>query len=157
MRGYSKQLCEIIEPAVTGLGYELIGVQYFSGREMQAKQKRALVRIYIDHPSGIGVDDCERVSHQVSGVLDVADSVRNQYNLEVSSPGLDRPLFKPSHFERFIGNRVRIKLDTSWEDRKNVVGKLLGCQSGNVLVVENGVECAIPLDLISLAQLVPEL
>nr|VFJ58062.1 MAG: ribosome maturation factor RimP [Candidatus Kentron sp. FM]VFJ68809.1 MAG: ribosome maturation factor RimP [Candidatus Kentron sp. FM]VFK08195.1 MAG: ribosome maturation factor RimP [Candidatus Kentron sp. FM] len=149
MRGYSEQLCEILEPTVTGLGYELIGVQYFSRRE------RALVRVYIDHPAGIGLDDCESVSHQISGVLDVADSIRTQYNLEVSSPGLDRPLFKASHFDRFIGHRVRIKLNAPWEGRKGIVGELLGCQSNGVLIVEDGTEWAIPLDLIGSARLVP--
>nr|VFJ89043.1 MAG: ribosome maturation factor RimP [Candidatus Kentron sp. LFY] len=150
MRAFSDRLCEIIEPVIAGLGYELIGTQYVSGR------KRALVRVYIDHPMGIGLDDCEQVSRQVSGVLDVENSIRCQYNLEVSSPGLDRPLFKSDHFRQFIGHRIRVKLDTPWEGRKNIVGELLGCRSGIVLVRENGAEREIPLDLIGLARLVPE-
>ncbi|MBT8420532.1 MAG: ribosome maturation factor RimP [Gammaproteobacteria bacterium] len=149
MRGYSKQLCEIIEPAITGLGYELIGVQHFP------RQEGALVRVYIDHPAGIGLDDCELVSHQISGVLDVSDPIRSQYNLEVSSPGPDRPLFKPSHFEQFKGCHIRIKLDASWQGRKNIAGELLGCRSNSVLVVEDDIEHAIPLDLIGTARLVP--
>nr|VFJ45492.1 MAG: ribosome maturation factor RimP [Candidatus Kentron sp. DK] len=149
MRGYSEQLSGIIEPTVAGLGYELLGVEYFPRRES------ALVRVYIDHPSGIGLDDCERVSHQVSGILDVADPIRSQYSLEVSSPGLDRPLFTAAHFERFPGQRVRIKIDGPWEGRKNIAGELLGCESGNVLVAEEGVAYKIPLDLIGSARLVP--
>jgi ribosome maturation factor RimP len=150
MRGHNEQLYEIIEPVVVGLGYELVGVQYFPSRE------RGLLRIYIDHPSGIGVDDCEQVSHQISGTLDVGNPIPNQYNLEVSSPGLDRPLFRPNHFEQFIGHRIRIKLDTSWGGRKNITGQLLGYQSNNVLIEENGIERAIPLNLIGVARLVPE-
>jgi len=151
MRGYSEQLSGIIEPTVSGLGYELLGVQHFPRRES------ALVRIYIDHPSGIGLDDCERVSHQVSGLLDVADPIGSQYNLEVSSPGLDRPLFTAAHFQRFPGRRVRIKIDASWEGRKNITGELLGCESGNVLVAVDDMEYKIPLDLIGSARLdVPE-
>nr|VFJ72472.1 MAG: ribosome maturation factor RimP [Candidatus Kentron sp. FW] len=150
MRTFSDRLCGIIEPAVTGLGYELIGAQYLSGK------RRALIRIYIDHPMGIGVSDCERVSRQISGILDVENPIRDRYNLEVSSPGLDRPLFKLGHFQRFAGRRVRIKLDKLWEGRRNITGELLGCQSDTVLVRENDVEHKIPLDLIGSARLVPE-
>lgn len=128
----------------------MIGVQYFPGRES------ALVRVYVDHPAGIGVDDCESVSHQVSGVLDVADPIGNRYSLEVSSPGLDRPLFRPEHFERFAGCRIQIKLDALWEGRKNITGELLGYQSDNVLVAGDGAEYAIPSNLIGSARLVPE-
>jgi len=150
MRGYSEQLCEVVEPAVTGLGYELVGVQYVPGR------KRSLVRIYIDHPAGIGLDDCERVSHQVSGVLDVENPIRDRYDLEISSPGADRPLFKPSHFRQFIGYRVGVKLNPSWEGRKNIVGELVGYESDGVLILENDIEHKIPLDFIGLARLIPE-
>nr|VFK55073.1 MAG: ribosome maturation factor RimP [Candidatus Kentron sp. TUN]VFK56855.1 MAG: ribosome maturation factor RimP [Candidatus Kentron sp. TUN]VFK60914.1 MAG: ribosome maturation factor RimP [Candidatus Kentron sp. TUN] len=140
----------IIEPAVTGLGYELIGVQYLSGR------KQALVRIYIDHPKGISFDDCEQVSHQVSGVLDVQNPIREQYNLEVSSPGPDRPLFRLDHFQQFVGRQVRMKLNRLWEGHTNITGELLGCQADTVLIRENGIERRIPFDLIRLARLVPE-
>nr|VFK11417.1 MAG: ribosome maturation factor RimP [Candidatus Kentron sp. LPFa]VFK16047.1 MAG: ribosome maturation factor RimP [Candidatus Kentron sp. LPFa]VFK27603.1 MAG: ribosome maturation factor RimP [Candidatus Kentron sp. LPFa] len=148
MRAFSDQLYGIIEPAVAGLGYELIGIQYLPGR------KRALVRAYIDHPAGVGLGDCEQVSRQISGVLDVENPIRGQYSLEVSSPGLDRPLFKSDHFRRFAGYQVRIKFDNLWEGRRNVTGELLGCQSDIVLVRENGVEHEIPLDSIGLARLV---
>nr|VFK46539.1 MAG: ribosome maturation factor RimP [Candidatus Kentron sp. TC]VFK49225.1 MAG: ribosome maturation factor RimP [Candidatus Kentron sp. TC]VFK62153.1 MAG: ribosome maturation factor RimP [Candidatus Kentron sp. TC] len=150
MRAFSERLCGIIEPAVAGLGYELIGIQYLPGR------KRALVRVYIDHSAGIGLGDCERVSRQISGVLDVENPIRGQYNLEVSSPGSDRPLFKSDHFRQFAGYQVRIKLDNPWEGRKNIKGELLGCRSDIVLVRENGVEHKIPLDSIGVARLVPE-
>jgi len=150
MRAFSDRLYGIIEPAVAGLGYELIGIQYLSGR------KRALIRVYIDHPTGIGLDDCEQVSRQISGVLDVENPIREQYSLEVSSPGLDRPLFKSDHFQRFVGYQIRIRLDFLLEGRKNITGELLGCESDTVLVRENGIELKIPLDLIGLARLVPE-
>nr|VFK27341.1 MAG: ribosome maturation factor RimP [Candidatus Kentron sp. MB]VFK33607.1 MAG: ribosome maturation factor RimP [Candidatus Kentron sp. MB]VFK76279.1 MAG: ribosome maturation factor RimP [Candidatus Kentron sp. MB] len=150
MRAFTDRLSGIIEPAVTGLGYELIGVQYSPG------WRRALVRIYIDHPMGIGVDDCERVSRQISGVLDVENPIREQYTLEVSSPGLDRPLFKLDHFQQFTGHRVRVKFYEPWAGRRNITGELLGCHLDTVIVLENGTEHRIPLGLIGLARLVPE-
>lgn len=148
MRAFNDRLCKIIEPAVAGLGYELVGIQYLPER------KEALLRVYIDNPAGIGLDDCEQVSRQISGVLDVENPVRGQYNLEVSSPGLDRPLFKPVHFRQFSGCRVRIRLDIPWEGRKNITGELIGCESDTVLIREDGVERGIPLDSIGFARLV---
>ncbi|MDX1529528.1 MAG: ribosome maturation factor RimP [Gammaproteobacteria bacterium] len=140
----------LIKPAVEALGYELVGVEYRRGR------KRALLRVYIDKSDGITLDDCERASHQVSGVLDVEDPIVEQYDLEVSSPGLDRPLFEPEHFERFAGHRVRMRMSPPVDGRRKLSGVLLGIEGDQVRVDEEGNERRIPLESVSVARLVPE-
>jgi len=134
---------------VEQLGYELLGVEFVPGRN------RSLVRLYIDSESGVTIEDCERVSHEVSGALDVEDPVRGTYTLEVSSPGFDRPLFKPAHFERHAGCRVRVRLRERWERRRKLTGVLRGFRDGKVLVDEDGVEYAVPHDAVASARVVP--
>lgn len=146
----SARLQALIEPAVAALGYELVGVVYVP------QGRHSLLRVYIDSTAGITLEDCERVSHQVSGVLDVEDPIKGQYELEVSSPGLDRPLFSIAHFERFTGRRARLRLHTPQNGRRNFTGVLAGVRDGQVVVVEDGVEFALPFESIDKAQLVPE-
>lgn len=150
MHQREQELYRLIEPAVTLLGYELVGVRYLTGG------KRAIVRVYIDSERGIKVVDCERVSYQVSGLLDVHDPVPGQYTLEVSSPGLDRPLFFPDHFERFKGQRVAIKLGVPLHGRRKFSGELGGCHDGKVVVRADDREYFLPLGMISSARLVPQ-
>ena len=151
MQRQHERLRALLEPAVTALGYELVGVEYFP------QGSGSMVRVYIDSPDGITVDDCERVSHQVSGVLDVEDPVRGGYTLEVSSPGVDRPLYTPEDFSRFAGERVRVRLDVPVQGRRNITGILKGFSDGNVVVLEDGEERRLPLDAIGKAKLAPEL
>ena len=100
----SEILQEILEAAVTTLGFELVGVDYI------AQGHRSVVRVYIDSEVGVTVDDCARVSRQVSAILDVEEPIRSEYTLEVSSPGIERPLFTLAHYQRFIGRAVDIRL-----------------------------------------------
>ncbi len=147
----SDRLTAVIGPAVEGLGYELVGVEYLS------QGRHSLLRIYIDSESGITVDDCAKVSHQVSAVLDVEDPIHGQYTLEVSSPGLDRPLFNAGHYQRFAGQQVEIRLHAPFEGRRKFKGRLLGMQDDEVIVqVEEGDEYAFPIETIDKANLVPE-
>lgn len=142
----------LIGPTVEGLGYELVGVEFSTGAG-------ALLRIYIDRPEGIQVEDCERVSHQVSGVLDVEDAVAGRYTLEVSSPGMDRPLFTLAHFQRFVGERVKLRLDRPLLDgRRRISGRLQGIEEGATLVVlsEDGEELMVPFADVERARLDPE-
>ena len=88
--------------------------------------------MYIDSERGITVDDCQQVSHQISGVLDVADPIPGRYTLEVSSPGLDRPLFDLEHFQRFVGHQVRIQLAAALDGRRKISGLLKGVQGKDV-------------------------
>ncbi len=146
-----ERLQTLIEPSIAALGYELVGIEYFPGG------KGALLRVYIDSPDGVTVEDCERVSHQVSGVLEVEDPIRHGYTLEISSPGVERPLFTPAHFQRFAGEKIRVRLTVPVDGRRNVIGILKGIEHGQVVVLEEGVEFRLPLEAIGRAQLVAEL
>lgn len=99
----TQQLEELLEPVVTSMEYEFVGMEYIS------QGRHSILRIYIDTADGVNVDDCAKVSRQLSAVLDVEDPITGEYSLEVSSPGLNRPLFKLSHYEQFIGQEVKFK------------------------------------------------
>ncbi len=152
MRHGSDKLQGLIKPAVEMLGYELVGVE-FSARGAAS----GLLRVYIDREGGVTVDDCGRVSHQVSGVLDVEDPIAGHYDLEVSSPGLDRPLFDEEHFERFAGHEARIRLHTKLDGRRKFQGRLRGVEQAHVLIEEQDQLYRLPLGQIESARLVPEL
>ena len=151
MRSAPEKLKQLIKQEVELLGYELIGVE-FVGQGKGA----ALLRIYIDHADGITLDDCVEVSHQVSGVLDVEDPIQENYRLEVSSPGLDRPLFELAHFERFKGSKVKLKTRAKIENRHRFTGVLGGVEENQVLIEEDGNSYRIPFEEIDSAKLVPE-
>ena len=145
----SAELRELLEPAVTVMGFELVGVEFIPGR-------RGLLRLYIDGENGVTVDDCQAVSHQVSGVLDVEDPIRGQYSLEISSPGLDRPLFRATDFERFAGQEIRVRLTAPRDGRRKFRGVLLGLRDGRVVMKVDDQELLVSLDEIDEARLVPD-
>jgi len=140
-----------IEAAVQGLGYELVGIEY------HPQGRRSLLRVYIDTPDGVNVDDCERASRQISSALDVDDPIPGQYMLEVSSPGLDRPLFTAEHFQRFSGNRVKLRVSPPLDGRRNFSGVLVGMRDDAVVIVQDDEEVEVPLQHIEQARLVPGL
>lgn len=144
-------LTALVRSAVDALCYELVGVEYLS-------QSRSghLLRIYIDSEQGVGLEDCERVSHQVSGVLEVEDPISGEYALEVSSPGLDRPLFERSHFEQFAGQRARVKMNSVLDGRSNYRGVILEIDGEDLMMRVEGESVRLPLAQISAARLVPE-
>ena len=150
MNESERKVKELIGPAVQALGYELLGVEH------HLAPKRSLLRVYIDSESGIGVNDCERVSYQVSGILDVEDPIAGAYDLEVSSPGADRPLFEPAHFARHRGARVKIRLNLPIDGRRNFRGVLEGCRDGNVFITVDGTDHVLPLSRVGAARLVPD-
>ncbi|CDH47623.1 YhbC-like protein (fragment) (modular protein) [Candidatus Contendobacter odensis Run_B_J11] len=144
----SRRLATVVE----SMGYELVGVEFHPHRT------NALLRVYIDSPSGITLGDCQRVSHQLSGLLEVEDPIEGQYNLEISSPGLERPLFEAQHFVRFAGSEVRIQLRELLDGRRKLIGRLLGMHDDDVMIIDNeGREWRVPLERIEKARLVPEL
>ncbi|EXJ16620.1 Transcription termination protein NusA [Imhoffiella purpurea] len=116
----------------------------------------ATLRVYIDHERGITLDDCTAVSHQLSGVLDVEDPLPGHYDLEISSPGLDRPLVFSEHFARFAGHRIRIRLAEKLEGRRKLDGLLQGCEDGLVVLESEGRRWEVPFESIESARLVPE-
>jgi ribosome maturation factor RimP len=140
-----------LEPVVSAMGYELVGVEF------EGRGRHGVLRVYIDKPNGITLADCERVSHQVSGWLDVEDPIPSHYNLEVSSPGLDRPLFKPEDYQRFVGSRVRLRVDPPLLGRRKLSGTLLGLHGDQVEIDADGDELSVPLAQVTQARLVPEL
>ena len=142
---------ELLEPAIVSLGYELVGVEYRGGG-----QGGGLLRVYIDSEQGITVNDCQKVSYQVSGVLDVNDPIPGHYTLEVSSPGMDRLLFRPEDYRRFAGSLIKLRLAYPVEGRRKFKGRLQGLQDGNVLLEVDGAQLSLPLDQVEQARLVPE-
>lgn len=145
-----QQINEMLRPVVTAMGYELVGVELRTGRP-------SLLRVYIDHAEGITVDDCERVSHQVGGLLDVEEPIGGDYTLEVSSPGLDRPLFEADHYRRFAGERVRLKLALPLDGRRKFSGLLRGLDDAEQVMLDTTQgEIAIPLTQIESARLIPD-
>ncbi|HXU06674.1 MAG TPA: ribosome maturation factor RimP [Polyangia bacterium] len=150
----------LAEPYVRDAGFDLIEVQY--GREPSG----FVVRLFIDSPAAagegatpapgkVGLDDCERVSRDVSAALDVADSIPHAYQLEVSSPGLDRPLRRERDFARFVGESARIRLNDGVEGRRNFHGTLQAAKDGHVEIACDGRSYNLPIDDIQKANLVP--
>jgi len=151
MQKSSKAIRDLVRGVVEPMGYELVGVEYLTGQP-----GGNLLRVYIDREEGITLDDCAAVSHQLSGVLDVEDPIPGNYTLEISSPGLDRPLFEPEHFERYVGKKVNIRLESSVPGRRRYKGTLLGIEDGRVQVEVDGEVHSLDLDEIRDARLVPE-
>ena len=150
MRERETRLYELLEPTVNSLGFELVGVLWRDGRS------RGLIRIYIDRDEGVTVDDCARVSHRVNGLLDVEDPVPGEYDLEVSSPGVDRPLFVARDFARFAGADIRVTLRNPFAGRRCFKGTLGGYRDGVVFVDEHGTEHRFAISEIESATLVPQ-
>ena len=115
-----RDLTQLFEPVIESMGYELVGIEFQGGGG------HGTLRVYIDREDGVSVDDCAAISHQVSGILDVEEPISQAYDLEISSPGIDRPLFKLEDFERFAGRMARIKLMAGIEGRRNFKGLLSG-------------------------------
>ncbi|MFL1405704.1 ribosome maturation factor RimP [Marinobacter sp. M1N3S26] len=144
------KLDEILRPVVEGLGYELWGIEF------RSQGRHSLLRLFIDDPQdGISVEDCEKVSRQVSGVLDVEDPIANEYTLEVSSPGMDRPLFYLDQFNDWAGHQVNIRLRMAFEGRRRFQGVLKGTEGGDVVVVVDDHEYLLPFESIDKANIVP--
>lgn len=149
MRKASDKIWELIGPAVEDLGYELVGIEHV------AQGRHSVLRIYIDQPQGITVDDCAAVSHQVSGVLDVEDPIKGNYTLEVSSPGMDRPLFTLEQFANFAGELVKLRTHAPVEGRRNFSGQIKGLDGECVEIVVDDMTIRLTLDEIDTARLVP--
>lgn len=137
----------LLEQTLPGLGYELV--------EVEASAKGRLVRVFIDKPNGVDVEDCARVSEHLSRLFTVENV--DYERLEISSPGLDRPLRRAQDFERFAGQEVQIRLRILVDDRRNFAGTLLGVRDGKVMLATEVGESALPLDAIERARLVPRI
>lgn len=144
------QLTELLLPAVTSLGYELVGVEY------HPNSVNALLRVYIDKAGGINLDDCVAVNEQVSGVLDVEDPIASKYTLEISSPGLDRPLFSLADFEKFVGQHVKLRLSRPIGKQRNFKGSIVAVNDNMIVIEEKtGVQTEMDYSHIEVARLMP--
>jgi ribosome maturation factor RimP len=144
------RLLGLLEPVLAGLGYELIELEF------SPASSRALVRLYIDRVDGVPValDDCEKASHAVGKVLDAQDPIEREYQLEVSSPGFDRPLRTEAHFARFVGSEAKIELKEPQDGRRRFRGRLGPVVDGQVMIEVDQREWKLPLAGISKARLV---
>lgn len=150
MAGKQSQLGALIEPIVESLGYYLWGIEFIS------RGQESLLRVYIDADNGISLDDCEKVSRQVSAVMDVEDPIADEYTLEVSSPGLARPLFHLEQYEKMVGHKVNVRLRVPLEGRRNFRGIIKGTENQEVIIEADGHELLLPIECIDKAQVVPQ-
>ena len=139
---------ELIEPTIEALGMQLWGIEHVT------QGKYSLLRIYIDKDDGILIEDCAEVSRHVGALLDVEDPIPGEYTLEVSSPGVDRPLFKPEQFSQFAGEEVKIRLKVAREGRRKFRGVIDRVEDRNIFLVCEDNEIEIPHVDIEKAQLV---
>jgi len=138
----------MLRPAVEEVGKELLGVEFISAGN------QSVLRLFIDHEKGIDVDDCAEVSRQVGAILDVEDPISSEYNLEVSSPGLDRPLFDLSQFEAVIGETVNVKLSIPLNGRRKIKGQLVSIENDTLIVVVDGQDFELVFSNVDKANLV---
>jgi ribosome maturation factor RimP len=146
----SVKLTSLIQPVVEDLGYEFVGLEHSSN------PKNPALVLYIDQPDGIAVEDCEKVSREVAALLDVEDPIPGNYVLEVSSPGLDRPLFTLAQFDQFKGSVVQVTLFAPASGRRKFKGQILGTTEDQVRIDQDGTEVMLEFGNIAKARLVPD-
>lgn len=143
------ELAKLIEPTIAQLGYELTDL------ELKLGGRDGIVRVFIDKPDGVDLSDCEIVSRQLSAILDVEDPLPGHYTLEVSSPGLDRKLTKPEHFQRFAGETIHVTLRFPIAGRRNFRGALRSADNEKIEVEVDGESHSLEIATIESARLIP--
>ncbi|CAB9540372.1 Bacterial ribosome SSU maturation protein RimP [uncultured Gammaproteobacteria bacterium] len=140
----------LIQPVIEDMGYELVGIEYV------ASGKHSILRVYIDSEQGIGLSDCETVSRQLSSIFDVEDPITMPYNLEVSSPGIERPLFHIKHYQRFLGNDITLRLLRPIKGQRKFKGVIGSVSENNnsIELMTNTGSHKLDIDLIEKANLV---
>ncbi|UCF56920.1 MAG: ribosome maturation factor RimP [Deltaproteobacteria bacterium] len=146
----TKQVADLVEPILDEMGFELVDVEYLS------KYGRWVLRLYIDKEGGVTIDDCARVSGEIGDLIDVRDIIKHEYILEVSSPGLNRPLKKERDFIRATGKRVKVRMVTPVNGRRNFTGYLKNFEDGTLYVEAEGTLVALPWLEVDKANLVYE-
>ncbi|WP_131782602.1 ribosome maturation factor RimP [Legionella gresilensis] len=145
-----KDIQDLIEPVVNQLGYILWGCEYLS------QGKYSLLRIYIDKKDGVNIDDCERVSKQVSALLDVEDPIQGHYNLEISSPGIPRPLFDKEHYQQYIGYGIKLKLHKPIKGKRTIKGIIQSVKEDTFILNMDDEEYEVQFSQIIKANLIGE-
>ena len=144
------QLETLLGPTVEGLGCRLWGIEYLS------QGRRSVLRVYIDRDAGVSVEDCELVSKQISALLDVEEPIGGSYTLEVSSPGMDRCLFRPDQYAESIGESIDLRLNFPFEGRRRLVGRMVRFENDEVALQLDDTEFLIPLENVQRARIVPD-
>jgi len=145
---FEQKLTDMLRPAVEETGKELLGVEFISAGN------NSVLRLFIDHENGIDVDDCAEVSRQVGAILDVEDPISSEYNLEVSSPGIDKPLFDLAHFQSVIGEVVNVKVSIPLNGRRKFKGTLVAIENETLIVEVDGMDYELVFNNIDKANLV---
>ena len=143
----NQNLLDLFEPEIIAMGFELLGIELIKNGHI------SLLRVYIDKFEGVNIDDCVLVSQQLTGLLDVKDSIKGQYNLEVSSPGIDRPLFTDEQLKKHIGHIVMIKLREKYRGKRKIIGVLEAVDNLEIIIKCNENNEKIPSELIDKAKL----
>ena len=151
MASKDQQIADMLQSTVEALGFELWGVEYLS------QGRHSVVRVYIDGPDGITVDNCAVVSEQVGSLLDVEEPVSGEYTLEVSSPGVDRLLFRPEQYPGYVGEVIELKLRSAFEGRRKFKGILKGLEGEEVVIQVDDHEYLLPHGTIEKARVQPRL
>lgn len=146
----SQRLNELLQPLVEELGYEFVGLEYLNN------PKQSVLRIYIDSGEGVGLEDCETVSREVAALLDVEDPIKGHYNLEISSPGLDRPLFTLAQFEQFAGEEAKVTAFAPVDGRRKFKGVIEGVDGDTIQMTVDGEAVELEHANIAKARLVPD-
>jgi len=150
VRDHAKRLDKVVSSAVEALGYQLWGC------ELSSHGSRTILRVYIDKEKGISLDDCQKVSHQVSAVLDVEEPIKGSYTLEVSSPGLDRPIFTLEQCKQFVGKQIKVKLRVPVKGRRNFSGKLESIEGEDLILLIDDEKFVISFLKLERANLISE-
>ncbi|UTA47024.1 ribosome maturation factor RimP [Simiduia sp. 21SJ11W-1] len=140
----------LIAPVAEAMECEFWGMEYLS------QGRHTTLRIFIERENGVMLEDCEKVSRQVSAVLDVEDPISGEYTLEVSSPGVDRPLFTLDHYQRFQGHKAELRLRTPFDGRRKFSGVISGIENDEVILQVENEEYLFPIDSIEKANIVPQ-
>lgn len=144
------ELKDLIAPVVESMGF------IFWGLEFLGQGKHSRLRLFIDHEDGINVDQCAEVSRQVSSIMDVEDPISQEYTLEVSSPGMDRPLFELEQFNAYQGHVIQVRLHSPFEGKRKYKGLIKGVEERDVVIEADGYEILLPIEIIDKANVVPQ-
>lgn len=148
---FRHKLYELLDESIDSYGYELVHL------ELMGREKSRVLRLYIDAPGGVTLDDCVFISRQVSSLLDVEDPIEGNYSLEVSSPGIERPLAKKEHFEQAVGERIEVTTLAKCDGRRKILGQLLTVADHALEVDVEGATIKIDMNNIRRARLKPNL
>ena len=146
-----QQIAQLLKPTVEAMGFDLWGVEYVS------QGRHSVLRVYIDAEQGITVDDCASVSHQAGSVLDVEEPINGEYTLEVSSPGMDRLLFRLDQYTRDTGEIIELRLRSPFEGRRKFKGILKGIEGEDIVVQVDDHEYLLPHSAVDKARIEPRI